>query len=49
MLLIEIIYKKFERERKVITANEYPGWAIYIRPRSKSKIIELFSGAESFP
>jgi hypothetical protein len=49
MLLIEIIYKKFERERKVITAHAYPGWAIDIRPRSKSKIIQLFSGAEPFP
>ena len=49
MLLIEIIYKKFERERKVTTANAYTGWAIDIRPRSKSKIIQLFSGAEPFP
>ncbi len=47
MLLIEIIYKKFERERKVIIANAYPGWAIDIRPLSK--FIQLFSGAESFP
>jgi hypothetical protein len=47
MLLIEIIYKKFERERKVTTANAYPGWAIDIRPLSK--FIQLFSGAELFP